>query len=148
MESWVVVFLGIIALCSAVQTAMLIAVALGGLRLARRLDDIQKRIDEEIRPGLRNLALVSANVAEISSLARAQAMKASEVVSQALDRFEETVITTQKLVLKPLAPLADAVAFIRGIRRGVEVFRRLGGADKERSRDSRQYSGDDEHLFI
>ena len=38
METWGVVFLGAIAVTTAVQAAFLIALAVAGLRLARRID--------------------------------------------------------------------------------------------------------------
>jgi hypothetical protein len=147
MESWAIAFLGVIALSSLVQAGFLIGLALNGRRLARRLDGIQRRIDEEIRPGLLNLTRVSENVAEISDIARDQTQRVSSVVAGALDTVEETIQTIQRLVLRPLAPLADLVAFVKGVRRGIEVYRKLGEAERGRKGDARRYSGD-EHLFI
>ncbi|MBN2370053.1 MAG: hypothetical protein JXO72_06160 [Vicinamibacteria bacterium] len=147
MESWVVAFLGVIALSSLMQTGFLIGLALNGRRLARRLDEIQRRIDDEIRPGLRNLTRASESVVEISDIARDQARRLSAVVAGALDSLEETIHTAQALILRPLAPLADLAALIKGVRRGIEVYRRLGTVDHERKGDARRYVGD-EHLFI
>jgi hypothetical protein len=147
MGSWAVAFLGVIALSSVVQAVFLIGLTLNGRRLARRLDEVQKRIDEGIRPGLKNLTRASENFAEVSDLAREQARRMVSVVGGALDTIEGTINTVQRLVLRPLSPLADVAAFIKGVRRGIEVYRRIGETDRKQSGDARRYIGD-EHLFI
>jgi hypothetical protein len=147
MESWGVSFLGVIALSSLVQTAFLVGLIVAGRRLGRRIDELQKRVDQDIRPGLENLTRVTRNLAEISDVAARETQRIAEVVGSTLDRLEETAQLVQRFVLKPLAPLADAIALLKGLRRGVEVFKRLGEADRERRGGVRRYH-DDEHLFI
>ncbi len=147
METWAVVFLGIIALTSVVQAAFLIGLARAGQRLGQRLEALQKRVDEDIRPGLDNLTRVTRNLAEISDLAALQTQRISEVLSNTLDRVEETAEVVQRVVLRPLAPLADVLAFIKGLRRGLQAYRELGGASSE-SRATVHRDQDDEHLFI
>jgi hypothetical protein len=147
METWGVVFLGIIALSSIVQAAFLIGLARAGQRLGQRLEALQRRVDEDIRPGLEHLTRVTRNVAEISDLAALQTQRVSEILSNTLDRVEETTELVQRLVLRPLAPLADVLAFVKGLRRGLETFRELGGVSSESRATVRRYQ-DDEHLFI
>ena len=146
MESWGVTFLGVIALSSLVQTAFLVRLVMAGRRLGRRIDELQKRVDQDIRPGLENLTRVTRNLAEISDVAARETQRIAEVVGSTLDRLEETTQLVQRFVLRPLAPLADVIALLKGLRRGVEVFKRLGESDRER-RGVRRYH-DDEHLFI
>jgi hypothetical protein len=147
METWGVVFLGIIALTSVVQAAFLIGLARAGRRLGQRVDALQRRIDEDLRPGLDHLTRLTRNLAEISDLAALQTQRVSEVLSNTLDRVEETTELVQRLVLRPLAPLAEIVAFIKGLRRGLEAYRELGGVSSESRATVRRYQ-DDEHLFI
>ena len=147
METWGVVFLGIIALTSVVQAAFLIGLARAGQRLGQRLEALQKHIDDDIRPGLEHLTRVTRNIAEISDLAALQTQRVSEVLANTLDRVEETTELVQRLVLRPLAPLADVLAFIKGLRRGIEAYRELGGVSSESRATVRRYQ-DDEHLFI
>jgi hypothetical protein len=147
MESWGVVFLGIIAATSVVQAAFLIGLAIGGRRLVRRVDELQRRVDHDIRPGIENLQRLTRNLAEISDRATLQARRAEEVVASALDRADETLAMVQRLVLRPLSPLVDVLAFIKGVRKGMSVFHQLGDIERERKGVTRRYT-DDEHLFI
>jgi hypothetical protein len=149
MQSWIVVFLGVIALCSLVQAGFLIGLAVGGRRLARRIDALQQRIDREIRPSLDHLSQVTRNAAEISELAAAQVRRIDEVLADTVAKVEDTTEALHKLLLRPLAPIADVVAFFKGVRRGIDVYRLLRGADAERRGSSRRYAdAEDEHLFI
>ena len=52
-------FLGVIAVASLVQAAFLVALAVGGLELFRRIDELQARLDREIKPALRPGSLAS-----------------------------------------------------------------------------------------
>jgi hypothetical protein len=147
MESWTIVLLGVVALSSFVQAALLVAVVLAGRRLGRRIDEIQARMNEELRPGLRNIAHISENIAEISDVARSQTLRVNAMVKEALDTVEDAVGAARRLILRPIAPLADILAFLKAVRCGFEVYRRLGETDRERRGSAHRYGGDD-HLFI
>ena len=148
MDSWGVTFLGIIALASLVQGAFLVGLAVSGRRLARRLDEIQDRLDRQIKPSLEQFARMSRNLAEISDIAVLEARRVDDLVADTIDKVEEATDVLRKLVLRPLGPLADIVAFLRGLRKGLEVYRSLGGFETHRRRPPREYDADDEHLFI
>jgi hypothetical protein len=148
MDSWGVTFLGIIALTSLVQAGFLIGLALSGRRLARRLDEIQDRFDRQLRPSLEQFARLSRNLAEISDIGVLEARRVDALVADTIDKIEEATDVLRKLVLRPLGPLADIMAFLRGVRKGLEVYRSLGGFESYRRRPARGYESDDEHLFI
>jgi hypothetical protein len=148
MDSWAVVFLGVIALSSLVQAAFLIGLAVGGRRLARRLDEMQARIDREIRPSLDNLSRITRNLAEIADLATLQARRMDDFLADTVDKLEEATSTIQRVILRPLGPLVDLAAFLKGIRRGVQVYRKLRGLEAQGRGSSRRYADEDEHLFI
>ncbi len=148
MDSWGVVFLGVIALSSMVQAFFLLGVAREGKRLVRRLDELQAQIDREIRPSLDQLARIARNLGEISDLAVLQARRIDDLVEDTVGKIEETTSVIRRLILKPLGPLSDIVAFLKGLKRGLEVYRQLSGFDSER-RGARRYDDvEDEHLFI
>ncbi len=148
MDSWGVTFLGIIALTSLVQAGFLIGMAVSGRRLARRLDEIQDRVDRQLRPSLEQFARLSRNLAEISDIGVLEARRVDGLVADTIDKIEEATDVLRKLVLRPLGPLADIMAFLRGVRKGLEVYRSLGGFENYRRRPPRGYEADDEHLFI
>ncbi len=143
------VFLGVIALASLVQVGFLVALAVGGRRLVARLDDIQRQLDHDVRPSLENFARISRNMGEISDRAVLQARRIDASLSGVLERIEEASDTLRRVANSSTGPLADLAAFIKGIRRGVDVYQQLRGVDRaRRGNGGRRYADDDEHLFI
>lgn len=147
MDSWGVVFLGMIAASSVVQAVFLIGLARAGQRLGRRVEDLQQRIDRDLRPGLENLTRVTQSLAVIADVAAVQTQRVGDMLAGAVDRVEETVGLVQKMVLKPLGSLTDLMALLKGVRHGIEVYRQLGNVRREQRGAARRYQ-DDEHLFI
>lgn len=146
METLGVVFLGVIALSSLVQGVVLILLARGGLEIARRLDELQTQIDRDLRPALENVGRLTRSLAEISELSALQARRVDLFVAGTLDRLEDTGARLREAVERPLGMANRAFAFLRGLRRGVQVYRTLGGLE-DQGRRGRDYA-DDEHLFI
>ena len=102
MESWGVVFLGLIALASLVQAGFLIGLALAGMRLARRVDELSARLDRELKPALDNLTRVSRAAAEVADLATLQARRVDLLLADTIDKIEETTGVIQQFVVRPL----------------------------------------------
>jgi hypothetical protein len=150
MESWGVAFLGVIALGSLVQTAFLIGILVMGRRLGRRVDEMQGRFEREMRPSLDSLSRVTRNLAEVSDLATLQARRIDEALADTLDKVQEATSNVHRFFVRPLGPLADVAAVIKGLRRGLDVYHRLSGLDSPRKRvpPRRHAAGEDEHLFI
>jgi hypothetical protein len=152
MESWGVVFLGVIALAAVVQAGFLIGLVVYGRRLARRVDAVQLRLDREISPALENFNRVSRAAAEIADLATLQARRFDLVLADTIEKFEETTATIQHLVVRPLKPIGGIVAFLKGLQRGMEAYFQYDGSGAPpgpRPHPRRRGHGeDDEHLFI
>jgi hypothetical protein len=147
MDTVGVVFLGLIALSSLVQGALLLMLARGGLRLSRRVQDLQTRIEREVKPILDDVNAVARNVSQVSDLAAAQAHRIQDVISGTARKIEETREEIRGVLAHPAAALGDVVAFLKGVRRGLEVYRQLGGFEAQTKGAARRYA-DDEHLFI
>jgi len=143
METWGVFFLGVIALCSMIQAAFLIAMARQGMRLSRRLDELR----DELRPGLVQLARLARSLAEVSDLGVLQARRLDALLADTLGKIEETTAAMKRAIVQPLATFSGVLAFFKGVRRGVEVYRQLSGGDDD-GRGSPRLYGEDEHLFI
>lgn len=152
METWGVVFLGVIALSSVVQGAFLVALIVFGRRLAQRIDALQNRIDRDITPALDNFTRVSRAAAEIADLAALQARRIDLVLADTAEKIEETTTLVQQLVVRPLRPLGGILAFLKGLQRGVDVYRSLEREPRAPGPSPRRRHGlhgeDDEHLFI
>jgi sugar-specific transcriptional regulator TrmB len=148
MSDWALVFLGVIALASLAQTVFLIVLALESRRMAARIEELRDRFEKDLRPSLDNLSRITRNLAEISDLGVVQAHRVDEALSDTLEKVRDTTETVRKFLVRPLLPLADIVAFLRGVRRGIEVYKQLRGFDRgRRAPQPRSYS-EDEHLFI
>jgi hypothetical protein len=147
METWGVVFLGVIALASVVQGAFLVALMLAGRRLSRRIDALQGRIDRDVTPALENFSRVGRAAAEIADLATLQARRLDLLLADTVEKIEETTALVQRFVVRPLRPLGGILAFLKGVQRGMEVYLQF---DRDRAAVTRRRSrgDDDEHLFI
>ena len=148
METWGVVFLGVIALALVVQAGFMVALALAGLRLARRLDALQAQLDGQIAPALKGVERISRNAAEISDLATIQARRIDLLLADTIEKVEDTAAEVQRLVIRPLRPIAHLLAVLRGLQRGVDVFLDLERRDRPPASSPRRPAEDDEHLFI
>jgi hypothetical protein len=145
METWVVVFLGVIAVAGAVQAGFLVAMALAVIRLTARIDALQEKLDQRIAPALEGLDRVGRNLAEISDLATVQARRIDLMLTDTIEKVEETVTIAQRLVARPLRPFSHLVAVLRGIRKGIGVFRELGREERVAPPEGRRQGED---LFI
>jgi len=149
MDSMGVTFMGIIAFSTLVQAALLVHLALAWRRLARRIDEVQKRVDREIQPALENLSRITRNLGEISDLATLQARRIDGLLADTVEKIEQATGLIQKAIVRPLGPFVDIVAFLKGIRRGLEVYHKLRGFESRgRPHSRRQLDVEDEHLFI
>jgi hypothetical protein len=147
-EPWAVVFLGVIALSSLVQAGFLIGLAVAGRRLAKRIDSLQDRIDREIRPAMDNLARISRNFAEVTDLVTLQARRIDDLLADTIEKVEDATTMIRRVIVRPLGPLVDLTAFLKGIRRGVEVYYKLRGLESRHRPPPRRTVDEDEHLFI
>jgi hypothetical protein len=148
METWGIVFLGVIAVGMTVQAAFMVTVSLALLRLAHRVDTLQDKLEHQITPALEGLERVSRNAAEISDLATVQARRLDLLLADTIERVDETVRVVQRLVARPLRPISHVAAVLRGVQRGLDVFLQLERKDRKPRPKRRGGGEDDEHLFI
>jgi hypothetical protein len=119
LSTWSVVLLGLIALGSLVQTAFLIGLALQGMKLAKRVSEVQQSYSAEIQPLLDDLKRAQHNLADVSERLSAQAERVEDLVSATTERFNET-----RDVVMPVASRVMAVAAaMRGLQRGFRAYR-------------------------
>jgi hypothetical protein len=147
MDSLGLVFLGVIAFASLVQGVFLVGLALGGLRLARRVGEIQKNVEAEIRPAVDDVSRLARNLATVSEIATTQAQRLEAAVAQTVNRVEDARAQLRGMAARPLDSFRDVSAILKGVRRGLDVYQRLGGLAAQRQGASRRYA-EDEHLFI
>src|SRR4051794_12666478 len=147
MDSLGLVFLGLIALASLVQGLFLIGLALSGLRLARRVAEIQKSVETEFRPAMDDVSRLARNLASVSEVATTQAQRLESLVAHTVTRVEDARTQFRGVAGRPIDSFRDVSAILKGVRRGFDVYQRLGGLAAQRRGTSRRYV-EDEHLFI
>jgi hypothetical protein len=141
------ILLGAIVASSIVQVIVLSVVAVGGMQLMRRIQELQGRVEKEIQPALESLTHLSRNVAELSDLAVLQARRVETVVEETIERIDDAREQVQRVIRRPRSLLGDVGAVFKGVRRGFAVYQRLGGMEEKSQGKRRRYAGD-EHLFI
>ncbi len=168
METWLQIFVIVAAAAIILQMGILIALYLQfrqmNERIARMTAELQARIlpvlsrlqilMEDVQPRLSSAA---ADVAEITHLARAQAVKVDRLFTEAVDRLRLQIIRADQLITGALeavesagqefrrsvsGPAQKIVALIKGIQAGLEVLRGI-----ERS-PQRAVEHPEESLFI
>ena len=141
------VFLGVIALSALVQGLFLVRLGWDGLKLMRRVQELQGRVENELRPALESVSRITRNVSEVSEVASAQVQRVEALVDHTLERVEETKEQVREALSVPLGGLVEVSALLKGFRRGLDVYQRLGGLEAQTRGTTRRYA-EDEHLFI
>jgi hypothetical protein len=134
-------------LASLVQGLFLIGLGLGGLKLMRRIQDLQDRVERELQPVLASVSRITRNVSEVTEVTTAQVQRMEALVDHTMSRVDETREQVREAMSMPLGGLAEVSALLKGFRRGLEVYQRLGALEAQARGAGRQYR-DDEHLFI
>jgi hypothetical protein len=143
----VTVLLAVIALSAVVQAALLAALAVGGVRIARRVQDLQARVQDDLQPAVESLARITRSLAEVTDLAVLQARRVEGAVAGTLERIDEARDNMRRVLRRPVGMLGDVAAVLKALRRGLDVYGQLGGLKAHSRGKSRRYR-DDEHLFI
>ena len=168
METWMPIFVGVIALAVVVQTLILIGLLVGMLKMAKQVkqitDDVQGRINpiisrihtivEDSQP---RIAGVMAEAAEMTHMARTQAQRIDQIVADSLERLRVQLLHIDEMVTGGLnavqetgtkvkqtvwAPVRSVTAVMRGIQTGFEFYR------GNRRRGEGTGEPVDENLFI
>lgn len=111
MDSIGYVFLGVIAVASLVQAAVVVGLLLGGHRLA---DSVARRLDaleREARPQLAHLGQIADGLAEVSGRAKRQFADVESAIGDATDRVRRTGEAVERVVSRPAGLVAAAVVF-------------------------------------
>ena len=140
MSTTAVVFLGIIAVATAVTAAGQVLHAIALVRLAKRIESVAQTIDQEIRPLIVQATTVAANAARVSEVAVVQMERADRLFTDVARRIDDTTRVLQDTILAPArqgrALLAAIGAAIGVVRQGRPV--QAGSAEPD----------EDDPLFI
>lgn len=137
-------FLGIIALAVVVMALVQVGAIMAGLRLAKRVDQIARQLDEDIKPLLANLTTMSAEAARAASLAARQVERLDRVFGEMAVRVDQTLAAAQEFVT---GPARQGMAIFAGFKAVFDAFRGFREASRRRHA-MRDTVEDEESLFI
>jgi hypothetical protein len=137
------VFLGLIALSVLVMAVIQVGALVVGLRLARRVEELSRQVDREIKPILANLTELSAEAARTAQLASHQVQRVDRLFSDVTHRVDQTLSVAQHFVQ---GPARNGMALLSGVQAAVSAFRGIREASRRRRKTSPGV--EDDSLFI
>jgi len=138
---WAEVFLGVIALATFTMAAIQVAAIVYGWTVARRIDRVLSKVEDEMKPLADNLNSIARDAAHMSALATGQVERVDRLVSDLTGRIEHTATTVQDAILRPLR---EGAAMMAGVKAAIEVIREMTG----RPGGKRGRTDDEDALFI
>jgi hypothetical protein len=168
MDLWLKIFVVVAAAAIIVQMGILVAMYMQFRQMNERMTRIATDLHAKAEPVLVRLQLllddtrpritsIVGDTAEITHLARGQALKVDRVFTEAVDRLRLQIIRADQILTGALesiedagteirrtvtGPVQKATALIRGIQAGLDFFR-ASRRSPERSREHQE-----EGLFI
>jgi hypothetical protein len=139
--TWTEVFLGVIALATFTMAAIQLGVLIYALMVARRLLHVLDRIEPQVQPLVASINAIARDASRISSLAAGQVERVDGLLTELTGRIEQTAVTLQDAVLKPLR---EGTALLAGVRAVLEVFREV----RKRPAGGQGRGDEDDPLFI
>lgn len=137
-------FLGVMAVSLLVMALIQVGAIVAGLRLARRMEQLTRQIDQEIKPLIANLTAVASEAAHTAALASRQAERVDRLFGDVLHRIDDTVRLAQTFVK---GPARNSLAVIAGVRAAVSALKGIREGSRRRRR-MRPGVDDEDSLFI
>ena len=142
MNEWSQVFLGVIAVATALMAIVQIGAIVVLARVAGQVQSIVAAIQTDIRPLIARANTIAEEASKTAILATAQAQKIDRLVTDLTRRVDETSTVIQQAIL---TPAREGMAIIAALKAGFGVLKGLG------IRDMRGRHGgvdDEDALFI
>jgi hypothetical protein len=122
-----VVLLGVVALGSLVQAVFLVLLAREASAIVRRVDAMQTRIVDGLRPALDALTRATADLATVSTITADQARRLGRLAAVVEVRVAETRQSVDEALVPLIGKVAAAAAAFRGLRQLLAGYRKLRG---------------------
>ena len=142
MNDWNQVFLGVIAVATALMAIVQIGAIVVLARVAGQVQGILAIIQTDIRPLIARANVIAEEASRTATLATAQAQKIDRLLTDLTRRVDETSAVIQQAII---TPAREGMAIIAALKAGFGVLKGLG------LRDLRGRPGgvdDEDALFI
>jgi hypothetical protein len=142
VNEWSQVFLGVIAVATALMALVQIGAIVVLARVSAQVQSIVATIQSDIRPLIARANVIAEEASRTATLATAQAQKIDRLMTDLTRRVDETSAVIQQAIL---TPAREGMAIIAALKAGFSVLKGLG------LRDLRGRHGgvdDEDALFI
>ncbi len=142
MNEWNQVFLGVIAVATALMAIAQIGAIVVLARVAQQVQGILGTIQHDIKPLIARANTIAEEASKTATLATAQAQKIDRLLTDLTRRVDETSAVIQQAII---TPAREGMAIIAALKAGFGVLKGLG------MRDMRGRHGgvdDEDALFI
>jgi hypothetical protein len=140
VSDWSPVFLGVIAVATAVMALVQIGVIVVLARVAGQVREMMSTVQNDVRPLIARATAIADDASRTAALAAAQAQKIDTLVTDLARRVDETSSVIQQAVL---TPAREGMALFAALKAGLGALKGF--------RDVRGRSGhvdDEDALFI
>jgi hypothetical protein len=141
VNTWSVVFLGVIAAATLATAIIQIAVIVAAGRLARRVERLADELEREVKPLFGHLNAIGRDAARAAALATQQVERADRVFADIAVRIEQGLNSVQAALGKPASEGRALLSAFKATIQALRDVRRGGRARQGRSED-------EEALFI
>lgn len=148
METWLLIFIGIVAVAVFLQAMVLVGILIAVRQTAKRVEVLATEVHERVLPLIGKVqtlvedvqprvSVMLSDAAEITTLARVQVQRMDRVLADASDRLRMQVVHADQIVTGALDTVEDTttqirrsvagpvnafVALVKGVQTGVEFF--------------------------
>ena len=142
MTDWPTLLLAVIAVSTGIMALVQIGMIIYGARLARRVDRVVDRVEQEIGPVLGKVQEISADAARATKLAVTQVERLDQVMARLARRVEETLDVAKVIV----TPARLGLGLLDGLRAIFSADSK--SADEQTSDAESQDKEDDTDPFV
>ena len=139
MNTWSVVFLGVIAVATLATAIVQIWLLVAAGRLARQVGRFVDEIEREVKPIIGHLNSVSRDASRAAAIAVSQVERVDALVSDAAAKIDQTITTIHSAIV---TPAREGRAWILGFQAVMAAIREFRNPPRGRTRD------EEDGLFI
>jgi len=126
VNDWNQVFLGVIAVATALMAIVQVGAIVVLARVAVQVQGILAIIQTDIRPLIARANVIAEEASKTATLATAQAQKIDRLLTDLTRRVDETAAVIQQAII---TPAREGMAIIAAIKAGFGVLKGLGMKD-------------------
>jgi hypothetical protein len=113
VSPWTDLFLGIIAVATALMALLQLGAVVAAARLVGRVNQLTNQVEQDIKPIVGRLTTITEEASRAATIVAAQVERIDSLLTDVATRVEDTVTTVQQVVI---APAREGMALLSAIR--------------------------------